>query len=54
MKNIICYLCNDNLVYQEYEGTKLLDDNGDKPCFECLLEAGIFDEVPQEEVENEQ
>jgi len=38
MKNIICWLCNDNLVYAEYSGTKLLDEEGNKPCFDCYNE----------------
>lgn len=48
MANIICYICKDSLAYQDYEGLKLLDDNGDKPCFECLIEAGVFDEEEDE------
>jgi hypothetical protein len=23
---------------KEYDGTKLLDEDGSKPCFECLME----------------
>lgn len=53
MSNAICYLCLVNLSYREYTGTKLLDTNGDKPCFDCLMEAGAFDEEPQEETEDE-
>lgn len=49
MANIICWICNDNLSYQKYEGSKLLDEDGSKPCFECLLEADAFSE-PEEEV----
>jgi hypothetical protein len=37
-RNIICWICDDNLSYPEYEGTKLLDDNGDKPCLQCISE----------------
>jgi len=43
-KNIICPICQDNLAYQEYKGTKLLGDDGEKPCFECLLESGAFED----------
>jgi len=47
--NLICWICNDNLAYHKYEGTKFLDEEGNKPCFECLLEAGAFDEEEGEE-----
>ena len=49
MANLICWICNDNLSYKEYNGTKYLDDNGNKPCFECLLEAGAFEEESTDE-----
>jgi len=49
MASIICWICKDNLSFQEYEGTKLLDDDGSKPCFDCLLEAGAFDEETEDE-----
>ena len=42
MANIICWICDSNFPYQKYEGSKHLDENGNKPCFECLLEAGAF------------
>ena len=45
----ICYLCDTNLPCQEYEGTKHLDEDGNKPCFECLLELGAFEEEETEE-----
>lgn len=40
MKNTssICWLCQTNLSYPEYEGIKLLDDDGTKPCLECIQE----------------
>ena len=38
MSNPICYLCGVNLVYKEYDGTKLLDEDGSKPCFDCVTE----------------
>lgn len=50
MANIICWICNDNLAYQKYDANKLLDDNGDKPCFECMMEDMAKDE---EEVDSE-
>jgi hypothetical protein len=49
MSNPICYICQDNLIYREYKGTKFLDDDGSKPCFQCLVEAGAFDEEEQAE-----
>jgi len=51
MANIICYLCRDNLSFQKYDGKVLLSENGDKPCLECLLEAGAFDDVEENESE---
>ena len=48
MSNAICHVCLVNLSYREYTGTKLLDTNGDKPCFECLLEAKAFDDEEEE------
>ena len=48
MTNIICWICSNNLTYHDYEGTKLLDEDGSKPCFECLLESGELDEENEE------
>ena len=47
MTNFICWICGENRPYAEYEETKLLDDNGDKPCLECITEDGS-DEYDQE------
>jgi hypothetical protein len=44
MANIICWICGNNLVYKQYSGTELLDDEGNKPCYECVLEAEIAEE----------
>lgn len=49
MANFICWICNDNLSFKEYRGTKHLDNEGNKPCFDCLLEAGEFDEEKEAE-----
>ena len=49
MVNMICYICNDNLIYKADINAKYLDEEGNKPCFECLLEAGAFDEEEAEE-----
>lgn len=48
MTNIICYICKDNLCFKSYEGSKLLDSDGNKPCFDCLMEAGVFDDNEEE------
>ena len=47
MANIICWMCDQNKVYLQYEGTELLDESGNKPCFECFLES----EAAKEEAE---
>ena len=49
MANIICWLCKNNLIFKDYDGTKLLDEDGSKPCFECLLESGELDEEEAEQ-----
>ena len=38
-KNIICWICRDNLSFKEYEGKRLLDDDGSKPCLDCIAES---------------
>ena len=48
MTNLICWICNCNLCYKEYKGTKLLDEDGNKPCFECLNEAEALEEEKEE------
>jgi len=35
----ICWLCDTNFVFEGYEGKKLLDDEGNKPCLECIQES---------------
>lgn len=49
MSDIICYICDNNFSYKLYEGTEHLDGDGNKPCFQCLLEAGYFDEEDEDE-----
>ncbi len=49
MANIICWMCDNNVSYQKYKGLKYLDEDGNKPCFECLLEAGAFDDEENED-----
>lgn len=34
----ICWCCQVNLAWNDYDGTEYLDDNGDKPCYECVQE----------------
>jgi hypothetical protein len=43
-------MCEINYSFALYDGAKYLDEDGTKPCFECLLESDAFDEV---EVEGE-
>jgi hypothetical protein len=38
MANIVCWICRDELSYAQYDGTKLLDDDGSKPCLQCIQE----------------
>lgn len=38
MTNLICYRCDYNLVYFEYKEERHLDEHGNKPCHECLVE----------------
>ena len=37
-KNIFCHICDSNFAYKEYQGPKLLDEFGNKPCTECISE----------------
>lgn len=50
MNNLICWICSNGLVYREYTGTKLLSDEGEKPCFDCVSES-LCDAEETEEVE---
>jgi hypothetical protein len=47
MSNIICWICNDNFSFKDYKEAKLLDENGNKPCLECILESETLS--PEEE-----
>lgn len=49
MASLICWICENNLSYREYQGTKLLDEEGNKPCFECLTEDEALEEDNEEE-----
>ena len=51
MSNPICWICSQNLVYKLYTGTKLLDDEGNKPCFDCVEEEYATEEPTDEEGE---
>jgi hypothetical protein len=45
--NLICHICRDNLAFQKYDGTDLLDEDGSKPCLECIAEAEAQEEDEQ-------
>lgn len=49
MANIICWICKIEMSFKNYDGTRLLDEQGNKPCFECILEDQAI--VPEDEVE---
>lgn len=49
MSTKICWCCQVNLAWSTYPGTKYLDDDGSKPCVECVEEM-VADE---EELESE-
>ena len=49
MTKIICYICDYNLALKEYKGPKYLDEDGSKPCLECLTELEAEDEQNEEE-----
>lgn len=49
MANIICWICGDELSHKEYSEKKLLDEDGNKPCLQCIFE----DEISKEEDDNE-
>lgn len=38
MSTRICWCCQINLCWPEYEGTEYLSDDGEKPCFDCVEE----------------
>jgi hypothetical protein len=48
LSNLICWICQINRPF-EYLGTKLLNEDGEKPCYECYLE----DEESSEEADSE-
>jgi hypothetical protein len=33
----ICWCCNDNLAWEEYDGD-FLGEDGEKPCYDCAVE----------------
>lgn len=47
MSNVICHLCKINLALKKYDG-KLLDEEGSKPCLECVLESDEYNEDEEE------
>lgn len=48
MTNLICWICSNGLAYTKYEGIKLLSDEGEKPCFDCISESLNVDEEAEE------
>jgi hypothetical protein len=48
MTNLICWICSNGLAYNKYTGTKLLSDEGEKPCFDCIQESLNVDEEAEE------
>lgn len=48
MMNPICWICDINLSFKYYEGSDLLDEDGNKPCQECIFEA---EDAKEEEAE---
>jgi hypothetical protein len=51
MTKSICYICDTNLPYRAYNGSKFLDESGNKPCLECLVEEGAFGEEDESDKE---
>lgn len=51
MSNFICHICEINKVYKDYKGTELLDSEGSKPCFDCLIEFENSKEEQEKEIE---
>lgn len=47
MSNVICHVCSVNLALKLYDG-KLVDENGDKPCLDCVLEADVENEEDEQ------
>lgn len=39
MDDFICWICGQNRSDREYQGKDLLDEDGTKPCLECIIEA---------------
>jgi hypothetical protein len=48
MNNPICWICGINKTWKEYKGQDLLNEDSDKPCFECFLEDEAAKEESQE------
>lgn len=51
MANFICWICEINVVYKDYKGTDLLDEDGSKPCAECLIESENTKEEQEKEID---
>lgn len=51
LKNMICWICDCNLAHFEYAEKKLLDEEGNKPCAECIREDAELSELTDEELQ---
>ncbi len=48
MSNVICHICQINLALKQYDGV-LLDEDGNKPCLECVIEDAESNEEEDEQ-----
>lgn len=53
MSNVICHICEINLALKKYDG-KLSDEEGNKPCLDCVLESDELDGLSEDGEEAEQ
>ena len=49
LNTLICWICDINLQFKGYTGTKLLSPDGEKPCYECFLEDDVDTDENEEE-----
>ena len=54
MNNLICWRCEIEKTFKGYLGTKLLDENGNKPCYQCYLEEEADKDSEREDHEHEE
>lgn len=53
MTKSICYICDTNLPFKAYTGTMFLDEQGNKPCLDCLVEENAFEREDEDALETE-